>query len=213
MRLLTALLVALLTAALLAACTPQAAPPDTPEATSAPAPTAAGTDAYPAPNSAYPGPNSAYPGPNSAYPGPNSAYPGPGAADFGPTVSSEPIVVPEPSSADVGVAHGKLFRITDSGEREPLAGYNVYLGNILRNNQGDESLVQLDRGTAPRAQLNALGEFVFVDVPAGRYGLMLDMVRGAVLLNDPDDGSDLIIEIQGGQVIDLGEMAYPLPVE
>lgn len=199
MRLLTALLVALLTAALLAACTPQAAPPDTPEATSAPAPTAAGTDAYPAPN--------------SAYPGPNSAYPGPGAADFGPTVSSEPIVVPEPSSADVGVAHGKLFRITDSGEREPLAGYNVYLGNILRNNQGDESLVQLDRGTAPRAQLNALGEFVFVDVPAGRYGLMLDMVRGAVLLNDPDDGSDLIIEIQGGQVIDLGEMAYPLPVE
>jgi hypothetical protein len=128
-------------------------------------------------------------------------------------VSSEPVVVPEPSSADVGVATGKIIRITDSGAREPLAGYNLYLGNILQNNEGNESLVELDRGTAPKAQLNALGEFVFVDVPAGRYGLMIDLVRGAALLNDPDDGSDLIVEIQGGQIVDLGEMAYPLPVE
>jgi hypothetical protein len=209
MRLLTSLLIGLLAAALLAACTPQPAPPDT-QPTSAPAaPTAAsGTEgAYPAPNSAYPGPAGAYPAPSSAYPGPE------GAPDSGPTVSSEPVVVPEPSSADVGVAHGKIIRITDSGAREPLAGYNLYLGNILQNNEGNESLVELDRGTAPRAQLNALGEFVFVDVPAGRYGLMIDLVRGAALLNDPDDGSDLIVEIQGGQIVDLGEMAYPLPVE
>jgi hypothetical protein len=208
MRALTMLLTGLLAAALLAACAPQAAPPDTQATTAPAAPTAAGTEAYPAPNS------EAYPAPDSAYPAPNSAYPGPGgAADLGPTVSSEPVVVPEPSSADVGVATGKLIRITESGEREPLAGYNLYLGNILENNQGNESLVELDRGTAPKAQLNALGEFVFVDVPPGRYGLMLDLVRGAALLNDPDDGTDLIVEIQGGQVLDLGEMAYPLPVE
>jgi hypothetical protein len=94
-----------------------------------------------------------------------------------------------------------------------VAGFYLYLGDILQNNEGAESLVELDRENSPKARLNAMGEFVFVDVPPGRYGLMLDLVRGAVLLNDPDDGSDMIVEIQGGQVMDLGEMAYPLPVE
>jgi hypothetical protein len=200
-----AIFLAGLVAVLLAACSPPAAPQD-PQPTSAPA---AATSA-PAPSAA-----SGYPAPaEGAYPAPaEGAYPGPGGApDLGPTVSNEPVVVPEPSSADVGVVTGKIFRTVDGG-REPAGGVILYLGSILQNSEGNESLVELDKGTAPQARLNTLGEFVFVDVPPGRYGLFLDLLRGAVLLNNPEDNGDLVVEVQGGQVLDLGELEYALPAE
>jgi hypothetical protein len=121
--------------------------------------------------------------------------------------------VPEPSSDQVGVVTGTILRTSD-GESVPASeGYVIFLGTILRNDTGAEGLVELDKITAPKAALNALGEFVFVDVPPGRYGLMLELRGGTVLLNNPQDGSDLIIEVTGGQVLDLGELGYPLPVE
>jgi hypothetical protein len=42
---------------------------------------------------------------------------------------------------------------------------------------------------------------------------MLETVQGTVLLNDPSGANDgdLIIEVTGGDTIDLGELAYPLP--
>lgn len=207
MRRLRTMIASLAGVVLLAACN-QPAPTGQPEPTSAPtapastAPTAQG--AYPAP-----GDTSAYPGPDAS-----SAYPGPAPTpDLGPTISSEPVVVPQPASASVGVATGKVLRIAEGGTREPVAGYYIYLGRILQNNLGDESIVELDKATAPKARLNAFGEFVFVDVPPGRYGLMLELLRGAVLLNDPDSGGNMIVEIKGGDVVDLGEMAYPLPAE
>jgi hypothetical protein len=32
-----------------------------------------------------------------------------------------------------------------------------------------------------------------------------------LLLNDPESGGDFIIEVTGGEVVDLGDLAYPLP--
>lgn len=192
-------------AALLAACAPQSTPqagptaaPDAGAATAAPA----APDAYPAPNA-----SGAYPAPDAS-----AAYPG-GEPALDPSISMEPVVVPEPSSAEVGVVHGTLFRTVEGAERIPVAGYYIYLAPTITSTDGVEGMVQLNINTAPRAELNGLGQFVFTDVPPGRYGLMLDsgIKGGALLLNDPQDGGNFIIEITGGDTQDLGELAYPFP--
>jgi hypothetical protein len=205
MRLRRHLLAALAAAALLSACSP-AAPAEQPSAT-----TAADATAPAAPTQAA---TNAYPGPSGAYPAPGSAYPGAApAADLGPTVSAEPVVVPQPSSDQVGVVTGTLLRTADGGNAPLSEGYVIFLGNLLPNDQGVDGLVELDKITAPKAPVNALGQFVFEDVAPGRYGLMLELRSGTVLLNNPQDGGDLIVEVTGGQITDLGELGYPLPAE
>lgn len=191
---------AIAAAALLSACSPSA-PAEQPATTAPAAPTTAAADAYPGPAGAYPAPGSAYPG---------GAAP---AAELGPTVSADPIVVPQPSSDQVGVVTGTILRTADGGSEPASEGYVIFLGNLLKNDQGVDGLVELDKITAPKAPVNALGEFVFVDVPPGRYGLMLELRSGTVLLNNPQDGGDLIVEVTGGQITDLGDLGYPIPSE
>lgn len=210
MRLFRVLFTAATAAALLGACSqapaaqPDAATSGTPAATTAAetASTADATGAYPGPDAA----GAAYPGPDAA----GAAYPGPTPQPF-PTVSMDPIVVPEPSSAQVGNATGTLLRLSDDGTRTPIQEARLYLGGIIQSTDGQQELVEMDRTTSPYAVTNGLGQFVFVDVPPGRYGLMYDGVEGTLLLRDPVDGSDFVIEITGGQVTDLGELAHKLP--
>lgn len=179
-----------LLALLLSACSQPSQP--APEPTSAPAePTAAsqGNGAYPAPQV-------------------NPAYPGPTAV---PT--DGPLVIPQPSSDQVGVVSGVLMRVAEDGSREPITRGELYLGTLLSSDSGVEAMVGVDKLNAPHTPLNSRGEFVFVDVPAGRYGLMYDNLEGMLLLHDPATSGDLIVEVVGGQVRELGELSYPLPPE
>lgn len=151
---------------------------------------------------------------DSAYPAPatEGAYPGPEGEPTDPAVSNEPIVVPQPSSSSVGVVHGLLFQNTTDGQRTPVAGYTVYLGKILKNTEGVESVVEVNPSGSPKSIINGLGQFVFADVPPGRYGLLLETgAKGQLLLNDPQSGGNFIIEVTGGDTRDLGELAYALP--
>jgi hypothetical protein len=56
--------------------------------------------------------------------------------------------------------------------------------------------------------LNANGEFAFVDVAPGRYGVMLDTVQGPQLLTDPVTGVSMVVEAVAGQVVDIGEKTF-----
>jgi len=190
---------AALLAALLAACSQPAQIPQGDSPTAAPA-TGQG---YPAPASgtAPAGDSSAYPAPASS-----AAYPSPEAP-----ANDEPLVVPQPSSNEVGVVSGTLIRIKDDGSREPVGIGALYLGGLLADEGGTEGMVSVDKTTDPQAQINSRGEFVFVDVPAGRYGLMYDNYRNMILLNDPETSGAFIIEVAGGETKDLGELGYPLP--
>jgi hypothetical protein len=193
MRLLQILLAALVAATLLAACTPPAAQP-TPDAGAPAAEQPAATA------------GAAYPGPAAA----GAAYPGPQGQEPAPTASMDPIVVPTPSSGEVGVVAGTLYRVDEGGNRVPYPAATIYLGTVTASG-GVDAMVALDRTTAPAAITNGLGQFAFADVPPGRYGLMLQSLEGALLLNNPDDGGDMVIEVAGGQTVEMGELAYPLP--
>jgi hypothetical protein len=194
------LLPLLLVLALLSACNQPSAQPD--QATTGPVAPAEQPAATA--SGAYPGPSSAYPGPNSA------AYPG-GESEGGvPTADANPIVVPQPASDQVGVVTGAMFRI-EGEQRVPVAGAILYLGTLLQNSEGVDAMVQLDRLNGPSTVTNSLGQFLFTDLPPERYGLWFDAIEGVLLLNDPESGGDFIIEVTGGEVVDLGDLAYPLP--
>jgi hypothetical protein len=199
MRYVSTLVLAILAALMLAACNQPAATPTAVPV--APEPTAA------APTDAYPGPAT------DAYPGPGAAATEPYPAPVDPNISMDPIVVPAPASNEVGVVTGTIFRLTQDGQRVPFAGGVLYLGTILATDTGVEAMVAVNKEVAPQGSTNGLGQFAIADVPPGRYGLMLETVQGTVLLNDPSGANDgdLIIEVTGGDTIDLGELAYPLP--
>lgn len=118
--------------------------------------------------------------------------------------------VPTPSSSDLGTVTGIL--ILDGDQEKPVTGAILYLGEILRLDDGTPASASLDKQTAPVTQTNAAGQFIFGDVPAGQYTLLLDLVSSTFLLYSPT-GSDLLIQVKGGQVVDLGELRYSdLPV-
>ncbi len=200
MRLFQLIVIGVIAAALLGACGQPAAQPE-PSAT--PATPGGTTDTSPGPAS-----GGAYPGPTVAA---SSAYPGPGGEPATPTIDTSPLVVPQPASDQVGVVTGTLYRVDEAGQREPLRGATLYLGTIIKAADGTEAMAQMDRATSPKALTNGLGQFAFVDVPPERYGLMLDTIQGTLLLNDPATGGDFVVEVAGGQTIELGELAYPLP--
>lgn len=129
------------------------------------------------------------------------------------TTQRQAFVAPTPASSDVGTVTGKILKIQTDGGTKPFTGLPVYLGSVLKSEQGKEGLVELDKAKAPHATVDAQGNFVFTDVKPGRYGLMMDTPRGAILLNDPSSGGNFIIEADGGKVKDLGELKYDIPLD
>lgn len=206
---------------LLTACSGQNAAPNAPAgATAAPdattsAPAATNASAATATtNEGEPSPGTNSDAAGSPYPAavePSSPYPAASEAN-NPTVvptSSEPFVAPTPSTTSTGNIAGRIVGRNQVGEPAPITGFALYLGNLLKSDQGFEGLVSVDRDSSPKAQPDGAGNFAFVDVPPGRYGLMVDTPRGAVLLNNPGDGGNFIVEVTGGQLLELGELDYP----
>lgn len=144
-----------------------------------------------------------------AYPEPDPGYPAPPTEFALPT---EILPVPEPASSDSGTVTGILILDAES-EEQPVAGAILYLGSIVRLSDGSPALAALDKQVAPSTQTTMVGQFIFEDIPAGEYTLILDQVTSSFVLNSPE-GGDLLIQVQGGEIVDLGELRYtdlPLP--
>lgn len=122
----------------------------------------------------------------------------------------QPAIVQTPASDQVGTVTGRLTRLQSKAPPEPLAGAPLYLGTILKNPDGQDRMVELSRDTAPKTNTDAEGRFVFTDVKPGRYGLMLDAPFGTLLLNHPQNGGDLVLDVAGGKVLDIGDLEYLL---
>jgi len=148
----------------------------------------------------YPYPISAVQISPEGYPYPNSAYPQPQLmATSGP--------VPQPSS-DSGVITGILLL-----KGKPVIDVNVYLADLLKNDQGVESIASFDRTNSLRAFTDNEGRFVFANVKPGKYGLVLDMIVISYLLVYPNGNNTLIIQTEAGKTADLGKLNYSeLPI-
>lgn len=124
-----------------------------------------------------------------------------------PLTTPTAISPPTPSSGEVGTVVGFLLEGGDTPQ--PVGQVRLYLGEVVRSADGTPAMARMDRQTAPSAQTDANGRFVFADVPPGQHTLFLDVIVRVVVLDDPSSGGDLLIEVEGGTITDLGELIYP----
>lgn len=122
-----------------------------------------------------------------------------------PEPSPVAISVPTPSSGDVGVVTGVLLA---DDPPQPLEWAVLYLGEVKVGEGGAPLMAALDKQTAPHTQPDSTGRFAFADVPLGRYALIVDLITSSVVLRQPSDGGDMLIDIVGGELTDLGELVY-----
>ncbi len=113
--------------------------------------------------------------------------------------------VPTPSVPDKGTATGVL--LLAGNPTRPVPGAILYLGEVIRLDDGSPAMSGLDKSMAPSAQTNEAGQFIFTDVAPGDYTLVFDLVVHSFVLSHPS-GGDLIISVAGGQITDLGELRY-----
>jgi hypothetical protein len=92
-----------------------------------------------------------------------------------------------------------------SVESQPAAERVLYLASIIQSVAGDSgpAVAALDPVTAPRAESDASGYFVFLDVPPGRYALGINSPIGAVLIRGAD-GLEIVTEVNADETVALG---------
>ena len=145
-----------------------------------------------------------------AYPAPTfaGAYPGPdGNSNVPPVTKVVPTAIAPTQDASLAMVNGRMLLLD-----EPVVSVIIYLAPIISNEAGDQ-MVRFDRATSIRTVTNESGYFTFVNVPPGKYGMVLDKVLDSYLLLAPGGDQNLIIEITGNEQLDLGELKYDdLPV-
>ncbi len=115
-----------------------------------------------------------------------------------------PLVLPTPTSGDKGTVGGVFIRRIPGQPDEPITEVHVFLATIVSTTNGKPTMAGLDKVKAPKAYTDAAGRFVILDVPAGSYGVIYETPTRTLLLKQPGTSEDWVIEVKGGQVLDLG---------
>ena len=98
-------------------------------------------------------------------------------------------------------------------EVEPVSNAILYLARIIIDSSGEERVASFNRLESPRTVSGAEGEFAFLNVEPGRYGLVLDIVVESFLLSNPENGEDLIATVEAGGEFNFGDLVYEeLPI-
>jgi uncharacterized GH25 family protein len=96
----------------------------------------------------------------------------------------------------------------------PVKNTAVYLAEVIRDASGKDVVAGLDRVKSPTTDTNSDGTFAFINVKAGRYALILDVVTNQYLMKYPSNNETIIVEIASGKEVSLGDLNYdslPLP--
>jgi hypothetical protein len=121
-----------------------------------------------------------------------------------------PAPTPTPTLApDKGRVVGTL-QVRSGNSPQPMRNYSLYLGETVKDNQGKDTFVGLDRLHSPRATSDYQGHFGFQNIPPGTYGLIVDNVYTAFLLLKPSQDKEeaIIVTIAPGKEMDLGTLLY-----
>lgn len=116
--------------------------------------------------------------------------------------------VPE-ANQDSGVIAGVLIQEVIEDSFVPLQARGILLGEVLLTDTGEPAYVRANEASIS-AQLFETGIFVFNEVPAGTYGLVVDLQYTEFLVND-ESGNPILITVEAGQAIDLGQVITEIP--
>lgn len=125
-------------------------------------------------------------------------------------VAAPKLVLPTPSSVDVGTIGGMLIRDLAGGGSEPIANAQVLLAGVIRSQDGTPMMAAAGEETSPMAITDENGRFVFTDVLSDTYSLVIATPLGSYLIQGKK-GKDFFIDVQAGAVIDAGEIHTTLP--
>lgn len=125
-----------------------------------------------------------------------------------PTGWSEPTLVPPPKPAPgTGVIIG-VIKVEHTNQ--PMAGVELYLARHIGATP-DTPMYSMEPGSAPRAIVGDNGQFMFKDVPPGRYAIVVWNPMNSFLARDPATGRELVIDVQPDQVYNVGTLFEPHP--
>jgi len=129
------------------------------------------------------------------------------------TIAESPIPTPEPGlpewDAQPAPGTANLRGHIVVADQTILLG-ELFLAKAVPTDKPEVSLLELDEKTAPRATINrATGEFVFVDIEPGKYGLIVWEPMSSAPVNDPKTGQTLYIELVADEATDIGTLNYP----
>ncbi len=127
-----------------------------------------------------------------------------------------PVQTPTPTPTSVvrgkNTVSGAIFFVKNN-EEHPYAGAILYLAETIVDSKGNESFIAMDRINSPRTIADANGKFVFVDVPEGNYGLVLDTIRDSYFLHYPETNDPILVSVHNNSSVDLGELVFDnLPI-
>ena len=141
-----------------------------------------------------------------ATPGAAPAIATPSAASSATAVATGPRQIPTPAP-DKSVIHGVVL---DIDSKKPLSdevdGVDLFLAQVLHSPDG-VSMSSLDKTTAPRADPDRSGVFVFSDITPGEYAVVVRSPFSEVVGRSAADlNKDIVITVTAGQTLDLGEV-------
>ncbi len=116
-------------------------------------------------------------------------------------------VIDVTEDASLGKVSGTI-QLKAGDTAKPIAGRSLYLAKLTKDASGQDTGAGLDRVNSPRAVSIEDGSFVFKNVPAGRYALIMDLVSNAYMLRKPDGSGDLITDVMTGETTALGILVY-----
>lgn len=161
----------------------------------------------------------------SGYPGASvseSGYPGTAAVaaniDGYPGVAVPDNIVPEPPNPErdipapaenTGSIGGVLIREISGAGFSPVVPKALYLGQILKDSEGRQALIA-QGDDSPSAQLFPTGVFLFNNITPGTYALVIDIGVSQFPVTG-EDGSQLLIDVEPGKALDLGQIIVELP--
>ncbi len=144
-----------------------------------------------------------------------NAKPEPGKSpvfDRGVTTSTSPVPTPTTVFTDwnaTPVPGKAILRGRVIAQSNFLLG-ELYLGKAVPTSDPNVDLVELDEKTSPKAVLNrTTGEFIFLNVEPGKYGLIAWEPMSSILINDPQTRHTLFITLSADQVVDVGTILIP----
>ncbi len=108
---------------------------------------------------------------------------------------------------DTGIITGYLLE-NKTHPSAPSGTVVIALATIVPGPDGTPMVARFNREEAPHTLTDSNGRFVFEDIPPGQYGLIVDRISDAFLLNDPETGGDFIFTVTAGEMLDLGNLVY-----
>jgi hypothetical protein len=119
-------------------------------------------------------------------------------------VKVEPTFTPAPNAGSI---KGVIY-IEQNGKYLPLKTTDLYLAKIMLSPSGVTGVAGLDVNSDPRASTDDKGAFLFQNIPAGKYGIILYLVTHAFLMDQTDKEASMIITVVAGKTTDLGDLKY-----